>query len=102
MSSKKNVYEVEIGDLPEYEKLVAFIYISDKSIASLMKRVESKRLNDNEYHIDDVNSEEIAMISREEGKDKMKIRFSKYASQNDLDLYEFMNAMEKAKRALSK
>lgn len=102
MSSKKNVYEVEIGDLPEYEKLVAFIYISDKSIASLMKRVESKGLNENEYHIDDVNSEEIAMISREEGIDKMKIRFSKYASKNDLDLDEFMNAIEKAKRALSK
>lgn len=101
MSREKRFYRVVIGDLPDYEELVAFIYISDKSLSKLRETSQSILLEENEYHVNYINSEEIAMVHTEEGRDKMKIRFSKYASKNDLDLDEVIKAIDKAKKMLS-
>ena len=108
MSNKKNVYEVVIGDLPDYEELVAFIYLSNplsnQAVAKLLadkSSILSKMFIPGKYKATYAKSEEIAMVHTEEGRDKMKIRFSKYASKNDLDLDEVIKAIDKAKKRLS-
>jgi len=102
MSIKKKVYEVEIGSPPDYEELVAYIYLSDKSLKEIMEKSKERCLGEDESHIDYIESEEIATITKEEGPDKMKVRFSKYASKNDLDLNEVIKAIKEAKEELLK
>ena len=97
---KKKYYEVEIGSPPDFEELVAYIYLSDKSSKEIMEKSKVRQLGEGESYIEYVESEEIATITKEEGPDKMKVRFSEYAANNDLDLNEVIKAIDKAKKAL--
>ncbi len=99
MTIKKNIYEIEIGSPPDYEELVAYIYLSDKSIADIIERRKNKQSRPSD---DYVESEEIALLHKEEGPDKVKIRFSEYAAQNDLDVDKVLKVIKEAKEELLK
>ncbi|MCP3660580.1 MAG: hypothetical protein GY830_09830 [Bacteroidetes bacterium] len=100
---EKRFYEVQIGSPLDYEELVAYIYLSDKSLKeSLLNKAERTNLAEGESHIEYIESEEIATVTKEEGPDKMKIRFSEYSSNHDLNLDEIIKAINKAKEELLK
>jgi len=61
---KKN-YQIVIGDLPEYEKLVVYLYYGE----SLKDAFE----DENSPLVLDLDRYEIALLSQEEGADKVKL-----------------------------
>jgi hypothetical protein len=71
----KNTFEIIIGSPIDYEELVAYIWIND---------------------------EEVALVHREEGIDKMKIIFFEDKIISNLYLDLFMEALKKAKDELTK
>ena len=90
---EKKIYEVQIGSPPDYEELVGYIYLSNESISGRIKNYKRSHKPSIYY----IESEEIAIITKEEGPDKVKIKFSEYTTQNELELDELMEAIKKAK-----
>ncbi len=92
---KKKVYEVVIGSPPEYDELVAYLYYGE----SLKDALEDEESNEEIINLDRY---EIAILTKEEGPDKIKIRFSEYATKNDLNIDELLKVIKNAKEELLK
>lgn len=90
---KKKVYEVEIGSPPDYEELVAYLYYGD-SLGNI--------LHNNAKKMDDFRRDDVAILTKEEGPDKVKIKFSEYALKNELNVDELLKAIKEAKEELLK
>lgn len=71
----ENKFQIIIGSPTDYEELVAYIWI---------------------------NEEEVALVQREEGIDKMKIVFFEEKIQTELYLDVFLKALQEAKNELLK
>ncbi len=97
---EKGVLEVEIGDLPDYEELVAFIHENERSIADAMKKVRGNFPS--EPSVECISAIEVAMLHKEKGPDKVKVRFSKEAAGREYDYKELIKTLSYAKEELLK
>lgn len=93
----KKVLEIEIGSPLEYEELVAYISLNDKSIVELLN---SSNPTDNKSHTEIVNGVEVALLHKEEGPDKVKIKFLEGIQEQEFSFDDLMQALQKAKEAL--
>jgi hypothetical protein len=93
MSKTKNVYETEIGSPPDYEELVAYVYYGNSFGDVLYNNVEMPR---------NFTRHDVAILTKEEGPDKVKIKFSEYVTQNNLNVDELIEAIKVAKEELLK
>ena len=93
---KKRFFQIQIGSPPDYEELVAYIHLSDKLLTDEFKDYDPSKGPSITY----IESEEIAVITQEEGPDKVKIKFGEYVTKNEVSLDALVDIIQKAKAAL--
>jgi hypothetical protein len=97
---KKRVLEAEIGSPVDYERLVAYIYANEVSLQEVLQlspEEYNKKWGPGSHYF---QGDEVAIIHQEEGPDKLKVRFTEYAAQQDWDLDELLGVIQQAKDAL--
>lgn len=90
---QKNIYEIEVGSPPDYEEVVVYIYTNMQSLEKVSCRDTGKTV---EY----CTRDEVAFLHQEEGKDRVKIKFSDYVVRKELYLDDLLKALEEAKKLL--
>lgn len=98
---KEKILEIAIGSPPDYEELVAYIEANDRSVRELLHH-NANNLSHNKSHTEMVNGLEIALLHKEEGPDKVKIKFLEGVQDQEYSFDEFMRVLTKAKEALLK
>ena len=96
---KERVLEVEIGSPPDYEELVAYVSANDRSIGEVLQ-YNSDNPSNNESRTEIICGSEIALIHKEEGPDKVKVKFLEGIQDQEYAFDDLIQALEKAKEAL--
>ena len=96
---KRETYEVEIGSPPDYEELVAYIHTSEKPLKHVVYK--KNKLSD-EQSVYYVYRDEVAILDKEEGPNKVRIKFSKYVLKNEMYVDDLLKVIKEAKEELLK
>ncbi len=97
MSELKNkkIFNVIIGSPVDYNNLVAYISLTERPLNSYFRGGSNYKDGDTV-----VDNDEVAILHQEEGKGKIKIKFSDYVVDKELYVDDLLAAIIKAKEAL--
>lgn len=98
---KEKILEIVIGSPPDYEELVVFIEANDRSVRELLHH-NANNLSHKKSRTEIINGLEIALLHKEEGPARVKIKFLEGVQEQEYAFDEFMRILEKAKEALLK
>ena len=94
----KDVLEIEEGSPLDYDELVVYVMAREKSLAKLVQQnIENPP---EEPSIEYSNDLEIALLHKEEGPDKVKIKFLEGIQEQEYAFDEFIQILEKARETL--
>ena len=94
----RNILEIEEGSPIDYDELVVYIMAREKSLAKLVQQnIEDPPKRPSIEYSNDL---EIALLHKEEGLDKVKIKFLDGVQDQEYSFDEFMRVLTKAKEEL--
>ena len=94
----REILEIEEGSPLDYDELVVYIMAREKSLAGLVKH--NKKFPPKESYTECCNDLEIALLHKEEGPEKMRIKFLEGVQNQEYDLDNFIRILKKAKKKL--
>lgn len=94
----RSILEIEEGSPLDYDELVVYVMAREKSLAELVKK--NMEHPPDKPHIECGTDLEIALLHKEEGPDKVKVKFLEGIQDQEYAFDDLIQVLKKAKAAL--